>query len=212
MPLQSDAGSPGLGAVRVNADNPSEKLRPQSLINYDKLYNVEHNVPVRNFGKILDRDLERFIAQGWEALQTSPHRHKRPLAIQEHGAAAEARLGHQGSYTSAAIASNLQPDPTRQINNQISSLLLSPSMNSSTKGATINAATAGRSNVAAPPTNIEPVVHELAQRIQQRRPEAGWELCVKLAEATVAKQRARQAMKHGSISDEDSDDSRGKGR
>ena len=38
--------------VRVKIDNPKEKLRRQSRVNYSKIYTVEHNVKVCFIGRI----------------------------------------------------------------------------------------------------------------------------------------------------------------
>lgn len=38
--------------IRVVVDNPRDKLKPQSRVNYSKIYTVEHNVKVCFIGKI----------------------------------------------------------------------------------------------------------------------------------------------------------------
>lgn len=41
-----------LVAIRVDADDASEKLDPLSRIHFGKVYSIEHNVKVRSFGKV----------------------------------------------------------------------------------------------------------------------------------------------------------------
>jgi hypothetical protein len=59
---------PGLQskAIKVNPDDKGGVLDPQSRLNYGKVYNVEHNVKVKNFGSLspeyLNALLEQFTA------------------------------------------------------------------------------------------------------------------------------------------------------
>lgn len=56
---------PGLqpGSIRVNPDEKNAVLDPQSRINYGKLYNVEYNVKVKNFGSLSPEYLDVLMRQ-----------------------------------------------------------------------------------------------------------------------------------------------------
>lgn len=50
-----------LRAIRVVARSRSEHLDPMSRLNYDKVYTVEHNIKVYEFGDIHREHLKRFL-------------------------------------------------------------------------------------------------------------------------------------------------------
>jgi hypothetical protein len=52
-----------LRAIKVNPDEKGAGLDPQSRINYGKLYNVEYNVKVKNFGSLSPEYLKVLIEQ-----------------------------------------------------------------------------------------------------------------------------------------------------
>ncbi|KAK3685666.1 hypothetical protein B0T22DRAFT_225838 [Podospora appendiculata] len=58
-------GEPKLGfrPVRMALDYPSEKLAPESRVNYSKLVTVEHNVKVYFIGRIVREDFEEVVSQ-----------------------------------------------------------------------------------------------------------------------------------------------------
>ena len=39
-------------AIRVDGDDPTQKLDPMSRIDFGKVYTIEHNVKVRSMGKV----------------------------------------------------------------------------------------------------------------------------------------------------------------
>lgn len=47
-----------LTAIRVNSAKPTDIMDPMARLNYIKMYTVEHNVKVYNFGKVHDDFLE----------------------------------------------------------------------------------------------------------------------------------------------------------
>jgi hypothetical protein len=59
------SNEPGLQpkAIRVNPDEKGAVLDPQSRINYGKLYNVEYNVKVKNFGSLSPEYLKALLEQ-----------------------------------------------------------------------------------------------------------------------------------------------------
>ena len=50
-------------AIRVNPDDKGAVLDPKSRINYGKVYNIEHNVKVKNFGSLSPEYLAALIEQ-----------------------------------------------------------------------------------------------------------------------------------------------------
>lgn len=56
---------PGLQpvAIRINPDSRDDKLDPQSLVHYGKVYTIEHNVKVKPYGVVHDDSIEPFIGQ-----------------------------------------------------------------------------------------------------------------------------------------------------
>ena len=50
-------------AIRVNPDDKGAVLDPKSRLNYGKVYNIEHNVKVKNFGSLSPEYLAALIEQ-----------------------------------------------------------------------------------------------------------------------------------------------------
>ncbi|OQN96405.1 hypothetical protein B0A48_17657 [Cryoendolithus antarcticus] len=49
--------------IRINVDIPTDKLDPESLIHYGKVYTIEHNIKVKPFGLVHDRSLQPLLTQ-----------------------------------------------------------------------------------------------------------------------------------------------------
>ncbi|KAK6442486.1 hypothetical protein LTR95_001280 [Oleoguttula sp. CCFEE 5521] len=50
-------------AIRINPDDPSDKLDAESLIHYGKVYTIEHNIKVKPLGMVHDDSLEPLLRQ-----------------------------------------------------------------------------------------------------------------------------------------------------
>lgn len=57
-------------AIRVRADDPTDKLSTMSRIHYGKLYTVEHNLKVRNFG-IIHQDSQGTLTRNLRAVMVN---------------------------------------------------------------------------------------------------------------------------------------------
>ncbi|OQN98508.1 hypothetical protein B0A48_15769 [Cryoendolithus antarcticus] len=49
--------------IRVNADDPTDKLDVESLIHYGKVYTIEHNIKVKPFGMVHDNSVQPLLQQ-----------------------------------------------------------------------------------------------------------------------------------------------------
>nr|OQO31294.1 hypothetical protein B0A51_03272 [Rachicladosporium sp. CCFEE 5018] len=49
--------------IRVNADDPTDKLDSESLIHYGKVYTIEHNIKVKPFGNVHDNYIQTLQLQ-----------------------------------------------------------------------------------------------------------------------------------------------------
>lgn len=57
--------TPGLQpeSIKVLLDDPTDKLDPESLINYGKVYTIEHNLKVKPFGMVQRDSIQHFTEQ-----------------------------------------------------------------------------------------------------------------------------------------------------
>ncbi|KAF2215317.1 hypothetical protein CERZMDRAFT_35496, partial [Cercospora zeae-maydis SCOH1-5] len=58
-------------AVRVIPDDPTEKLKPTSRINYGKIYTIEHNVKAKGVGMVHENSLQALLSQQSEVQRRS---------------------------------------------------------------------------------------------------------------------------------------------
>jgi hypothetical protein len=61
MPQAGEYGM--MSSIRVKARSRQEKLHAKSLINFSKMYTVEHNVKVYDFGDVAEDDIKRLKEQ-----------------------------------------------------------------------------------------------------------------------------------------------------
>ena len=66
-PVRGLGGNMELGmrpvAIRVVADDPSEKLESTMRLDYGTIYTIQHNVKVKRFGKVHDNSMKALLAQ-----------------------------------------------------------------------------------------------------------------------------------------------------
>lgn len=72
-PLRNELPADGeygmMGAIRIVPRSKQEKLAKESRVNFAKIYTVEHNVKVYDFGDVYHRDLVSFKTQ-WKYVLT----------------------------------------------------------------------------------------------------------------------------------------------
>jgi hypothetical protein len=97
-----------LSPIRVIPKSKTTKLDPMSRINYSKIYTVEHNVKVYDFGDV-DEDYHERLLEQWKKVlfydqKAQPSPEPQTSAAQPIG---QAQLtGHQVSYPTATTYSS----------------------------------------------------------------------------------------------------------
>ena len=83
------AGEPNRGelgmrpaSIRISTDYKEDKLDPRSRLNFTKIYNIQHNIKVKSYGRVHDRSLGALLQQFndcWYAASVSSNF---PVALQ----------------------------------------------------------------------------------------------------------------------------------
>jgi hypothetical protein len=109
MPADGEYGM--MASIQVRARSSGERMYPSARINFAKLYTVEHNIKVYDFGDVRERDISRLIAQ-WDYVMSAnlagiTPRDPTEGDIAEHGVLGQ--FAGVGSKTSDDSASPMKP-------------------------------------------------------------------------------------------------------
>lgn len=109
--------------IRINTDDPTDKLDPLSLIHYGKVYTVEHNVKVKPYGNVHEKYLSALTEQfssvwlsGVGTHRNAPgHAAGAPVQVYRAGAASSSSASKGQSVPNAPLPVNTASLTTRQL-------------------------------------------------------------------------------------------------
>ena len=91
-------------AIRIDPDNPEDKLDPRSRIDFGKVHTIQHNIKVRNYGQVHPRSMSALLHQFGNIFGASAQPVAQPAPATSTGARSSSSRHRTDSHAAAAAA------------------------------------------------------------------------------------------------------------